>query len=60
MMRSSFVYGSRALAASMGAGLMLLMLPALAQSSKVGDSPEARNMRLVGYNDLQARSAYQP
>ena len=60
MMRSSFVYGTRALAASMGAGLMLLMLPALAQSSKVGDSPEARNMRLVGYNDLQARSAYQP
>jgi len=59
-MRSSFVYGTRALAASMGAGLMLLMLPALAQSPKVGDSPEARNMRLVGYNDLQARSAYQP
>jgi hypothetical protein len=24
------------------------------------DEPEARNMRLVGYNDLQARSAYQP
>jgi hypothetical protein len=24
------------------------------------DQPEARNMRLVGYNDLQARSAYQP
>ena len=22
--------------------------------------PEAHNMRLVGYNDLQARSAYQP
>ncbi len=59
-MRSSFVYGTRALAASMGAGLMLLMLPALAQSPKVGDSPEARNMRLVGYNDLHARSAYQP
>src|SRR5260221_10969729 len=60
MMRSSFVYGTRALAASMGAGLMLLMLPALGQSPKVGDSSEARNMRLVGYNDLQARSAYQP
>jgi hypothetical protein len=37
MMRSSFVYGTRALAASMGAGLMLLMLPALGQSPKVGD-----------------------
>src|SRR5260221_11460074 len=60
MMRSSFVYGTRALAANMGAGLMLLMLPALGQSPKVGDSSEARNMRLVGYNDLQARSAYQP
>ncbi|MBN8919929.1 MAG: hypothetical protein J0H62_04365 [Rhizobiales bacterium] len=27
---------------------------------KVGDPPEAKNMRLVGYSDLQARSAYQP
>src|SRR5262249_20266310 len=45
---------------SIGAGLMLLMLPVLAQSPKVGDAPEARNMRLVGYNDLHARSAYQP
>src|SRR5262245_59782639 len=60
MMRSSFVHGTRAVAASMGAGLMLLMLPVLAQSPKVGDPPEARNMRLVGYNDLHARSAYQP
>jgi hypothetical protein len=34
--------------------------PAAAQSQKVGDPPEAMNMRLVGYNDLQARSAYQP
>ena len=34
--------------------------PALAQSPKVGDPPEAHNMRLVGMNDLQARSAYQP
>ena len=31
-----------------------------AQAPKIGDPPEARNMRLVGYNDLQARSAYQP
>jgi hypothetical protein len=34
--------------------------PAAAQAPKVGDPPEARNMRLVGSNDLQARSAYQP
>jgi hypothetical protein len=36
------------------------MLPALAQAPKLGDPPEAKNMRLVGHNDLQARSAYQP
>ena len=35
-------------------------LPATAQAPKIGDPPEASNMRLVGYNDLQARSAYQP
>jgi hypothetical protein len=27
---------------------------------KIGDPPEASNMRLVGYNDLQHRAAYQP
>jgi hypothetical protein len=26
----------------------------------IGAPPEASNMKLVGYNDLQARSAYQP
>jgi hypothetical protein len=41
-------------------GLAATLLPAAAQSQKVGDPPEAKNMRLVGYNDLQARSAYQP
>ena len=34
--------------------------PAAAGSPKVGDPPEASNMRLVGFNDLQGRSAYQP
>jgi hypothetical protein len=38
----------------------LLATPAPAQSPKVGDPPEASNMRLVGMSDLQARSAYQP
>ena len=38
----------------------LLLAPAFAQSQKVGDPPEASNMRLVGHSDLQARSAYQP
>jgi hypothetical protein len=37
-----------------------MTIPASAQMQKVGDPPEAMNMRLVGYNDLQARSAYQP
>ena len=36
------------------------MTPAAAQSPKVGDPPEASNMRLVGHETLQARSAYQP
>ena len=31
-----------------------------AEAPKLGDPPEASNMRLVGYNDLQGRSAYQP
>jgi hypothetical protein len=31
-----------------------------AEAAAPADGPEARNMRLVGYNDLQGRSAYQP
>src|ERR1039458_5505446 len=31
-----------------------------AESRKIGDPPEATNMRLVGFNELQGRSAYQP
>ncbi len=42
------------------AGAALLAAPAVAEQQKVGAPPEAMNMRLVGYNDLQARSAYQP
>src|SRR6476660_4320471 len=37
-----------------------LVAPALAQAPKVGDPPEASNMRLVGMSDRQARSAHQP
>jgi hypothetical protein len=40
------------------AGLMILALPAISQSPNFGDPPEAKNMRLVGYSDLHARSAY--
>jgi hypothetical protein len=32
----------------------------LSSALAIGTTPEARNMRLVGFNDLQARSAYQP
>src|SRR5581483_5375119 len=40
--------------------LTALAIPAAAQMQKIGDPPEAKNMRLVGMNDLQGRSAYQP
>jgi hypothetical protein len=35
-----------------------LAVPAAAQ--KIGDPAEAKNLRLIGFNDLHARSAYQP
>jgi hypothetical protein len=47
-------------AGATGALVSACVLSALAQSPKLGDPPEAKNMRLVGHNDLQARSAYQP
>lgn len=43
-----------------GALLSLAGHPAAAQAPKIGDPPEALNMRLVGTDDLQGRSAYQP
>ena len=42
------------------AGLVLAGAPAVAQAPKIGEPAEANNIRLVGFNDLQARSAYQP
>src|SRR5208337_3550082 len=41
-------------------GVIACGAPALAQQQQVGAPPEAHNIRLVGYNDLQERSAYQP
>ena len=41
-------------------GFLVAASTAHAQQQKVGDPPEASNMRLVGWSDLQARSAYQP
>ena len=42
------------------AGLLVAMMPADGLAPKVVEPAEAKNMRLVGFNDLQARSAYQP
>ena len=46
------------------AATLMMTLPALAeqmkQAPKIGDPPEAENVQLVGMNNLQARSAYQP
>src|SRR5260370_19259385 len=47
-------------AAAVVAALAFLHPAAAQQMQKIGAPPEAMNMRLVGYNELQARSAYQP
>src|SRR6059058_2864143 len=60
MQRRISVPRPRAATTVAAAALMILALPALAQSPKIGDPPEAKNMRLVGYSDLHGRSAYQP
>jgi hypothetical protein len=52
--------GGGVTAGATAAMMALMSVAALAQAPKLGDPPEAKNMRLVGYNDLQARSAYQP
>jgi hypothetical protein len=53
-----------AISATLAAATALVVLPAAAQTQKqapkLGDPPEALNMRLVGHNDLQGRTAYQP
>src|SRR5665213_644758 len=52
------IYLGRSFVAVMVA--VFLTGPVAAESPKIGDPPEAANMRLVGSNDLQGRSAYQP
>jgi hypothetical protein len=42
------------------AALSVAPVAVQAQTQKVGAPPETSNMRMVGYSDLQARSAYQP
>ncbi len=41
-------------------GAVTALFSASAQMQKIATAPEAKNMRLVGYSDLQHRSAYQP
>ncbi len=53
--------GDRVKLAILASLLPLVMCAgAAAQQQKIGAPPEASNMKLVGYSDLQARSAYQP
>ena len=54
MQQRSSVGRAQAVIASTVAGLVALTLAAPAQSPKIGDPAEAKNMRLVGYNDLHA------
>ena len=41
-------------------GLLLLTPVAMPDATAQVAGPEAANMRLLGHNDLQGRSAYQP
>src|SRR5437764_2343087 len=43
-----------------GSTVFAATIPSSAAEQKIGAPPEALNMRLVGNNDLQGRSAYQP
>ena len=65
MMTCEFHHGGRiGRGLAIAAAALVLALPAAAQTRKetpkIGDPPEALNMRLVGHNDLQGRTAYQP
>src|SRR5262244_1103487 len=55
-------YLSPAIAALLAAGAAAMASASapMAQGQQVGAPPEANDMRLVGYSDLQGRSAYQP
>lgn len=55
--KTLLLLGLAGLAAVVGSSAMAQTRP---DAPKIGDPPEAMNMRLVGMNDLQARSAYQP
>jgi hypothetical protein len=56
---SAIAHGWRCWTSALGLSALLTAAAAAAEQ-KIGVPPEAKNMRLVGYSDLQARSAYQP
>ena len=60
MKREGFPRRAEVAAGACMAAIAALTLSAAAQEQKIGAPPESMNMRLVGYNDLQGRSAYQP
>jgi hypothetical protein len=63
MNRQSPIISARRVLLSAGAVIgvsALAAMPAMSQQQRVGAPAEARNMQLVGHNELQARSAYQP
>ena len=55
--KTLLLLGLAGLAAVVSSGATAQTRP---DAPKIGDPPEAMNMRLVGMNDLQGRSAYQP
>jgi len=60
-MTHRLAHPSRIAAAALTAGaISFLSAPAPAQVQTIGADPESKNMRVVGFHDLQARSAYQP
>ena len=60
MKREGFPRRAEVAAGACMAAMAALTISAAAQEQKIGAPPESMNMRLVGYNDLQGRSAYQP
>jgi len=60
--RLSLLTGIASVPRSLAAGLVagVIILPVAVQGAQPGASPQLNNMRLVGFNDLQGRSTYQP
>jgi hypothetical protein len=50
----------KAVIIGLAAGLGLATAASAQNAPKIGDPPEVKDMALVGYDDMQARSGYQP